>query len=79
MKLIAAWKTAHKLASVRLAALVAIVGAYFTAFPAQLDTLLSVVPEHLRPVASVILGLLIFTTAAGSRVVSFNDKQEPTP
>lgn len=72
MKLIDNWKAAHKFASVRLAALAAVAGAYFTAFPAQLETLLDAVPEAYRGPVGVLVGLVIFATAAGARVASFN-------
>ncbi len=71
MKLIEGWKQAHKLASVRLAALAGIVAGYFTAYPDQLATLIAIVPEEWRPVASVFAGLVVTTFAAGSRVASF--------
>ena len=71
MKLIEEWKQAHRLASVRLAALAGIVAGYFAAYPDQLQALIATVPEEWRPVVSTLSGLAVFVFAAGSRVTTF--------
>jgi hypothetical protein len=58
-----------KLWSVRLAALAGIVAAYFAAYPGELEKLIAIVPEQYRPLASMAVGLFVFATATGSRLV----------
>lgn len=67
VRLIDGWKKAHKFASVRLAALAAVVVAYFAAYPDQWQAVLHSVPEAYRP----LVGLLVFAMAGGARVASF--------
>lgn len=63
-----------RLWSVKLAMLAGIIGGYFAAYPAELAKLVGAVPEQYRPVASVLLGLLIFATATGTRIVAQKPK-----
>lgn len=71
MKLIENW-TQHlwKAWSIRLAGIAAVAGAYFVAFPGELQRLVALVPADYREVVSVLAGLLIFTTASGSKLVA---------
>jgi len=75
MKLIDNWHRAYKLASVQLAALAAFLGAYFAANPAHVTLALGLLPDWLRPYAPLVVGLLMFATATGSRVVRFKPEQ----
>lgn len=69
MKLINEWRSAHKFASVRLAALVGLVASYFAAYPDQFEAVMAQVPESLRP----LLGFVLFAVATGARVVKKGD------
>lgn len=71
MKLIDNWAShLWKAWSIRLAMIAGVIGAYFAAYPAELQKLIDVVPEQWRGPASVLVGLLIFSTATGTRLVS---------
>lgn len=67
MKLIDDWRKAHKLASVRLAALAGMIAAYFATYPEQFDAVMGMVPEWAR----FLIGFAVFAASAGSRVTSF--------
>lgn len=70
MNMIENWtQKVWKLWSVRLAALAGVVAAYFAAYPGELQKLVSMVPEGYRPLASMAIGLFVFATATGSRLV----------
>ncbi|SMD05630.1 hypothetical protein [Novosphingobium sp. B1] len=70
MNLIEDWaEKVWKLWSVRLAAIAGIVAGYFAAYPSELQKLVEMVPEAYRPVASILIGVFVFTTATGSRLV----------
>jgi len=70
MKLIENWaQHLWKAWSIRLAMLAGVVGAYFAAYPAELQKLVGMVPEQYRPLASIVVGLFIFSTATGARLV----------
>jgi fructose-specific phosphotransferase system IIC component len=70
MKLIENWAEALWRAwSIRLAMIAGVVGGYFAAYPAELQKLVSMVPEEWRPLASIVVGILIFSTATGARLV----------
>jgi len=70
MKLIDNWaQHLLKAWSIRVAGFAAIVGAYFVAFPAELQRIVAIVPEQYREVASILAGLLIFSLASGSKLV----------
>lgn len=70
MNLIEDWaEKVWKLWSVRLAALAGIVAGYFAAYPGELQKLVGMVPEAYRPVASLLIGVFVFATATGSRLV----------
>jgi len=72
MKLVDNWRQAHKWASVRLAVLAGVLVTYATSVDGikQLAGLISYVPEHLRPIASVLLGLVTTTIATASRLTA---------
>ena len=70
MNLIEDWAgKVWKLWSVRLAALAGIVAGYFAAYPNELQKLVGMVPEAYRPLASLLIGVFVFATATGSRLV----------
>jgi hypothetical protein len=70
MKLIENWAEALWRAwSIRLAMIAGLIGGYFAAYPAELQKLVALVPEQYRPLASIVAGLLIFSTATGARLV----------
>jgi hypothetical protein len=78
MKLIENWAEALWRAwSIRLAMIAGLVGAYFAAYPAELQKLVGLVPEQYRPLASIVAGLLIFSTATGARLVKQGKPAEP--
>lgn len=67
----------YKLGSVQLAAVAGVVAAYFAANPAELQKLLNLLPEGpMRVVASIGVGLLVFSTATGSRLLTTKRKDE---
>lgn len=67
----------YKLGSVQLAALAGVIVAYFAANPNETEKLLNLLPEGpLRILASIGIGLFVFSTATGSRIVSFKKKDE---
>ena len=71
MKMIDGWADhLWKAWSIRLAGVAAVAGAYFVAFPSELQRLVAMVPEQYREGASVLAGLLIFATASGSKLVA---------
>ena len=71
MKLIENWaQHLFKAWSIRLAGVAGIVGAYFIAYPDQLQRLVALVPADYREVASILAGLIIFATASGTRLLS---------
>jgi len=76
MKLIDNWHRAYNLASVKLAAVAAFLGAYFAANPGHIALALGLLPQWLRPYAPLIVGMVLFATAAGSRVVRFKPSAE---
>lgn len=55
--------------SVRLAMVAAAVAGYFTAYPGELAKLVDMVPEQWRPLASIAVGVLVFSAATGARVI----------
>jgi len=70
MKLIDDWATQLRKAwSIRLAGLAGVVGAYFVAFPHELDRLTGMLPEAYREPFALVAGLVIFATASGARLV----------
>lgn len=70
MKLIDNWVTHLTRAwSIRLAMIASVIGGYFTAYPAELQKLVDLVPEPWRPLASVSAAIVIFGTATGARLV----------
>jgi len=70
MKLIDDWAMhLRKAWSIRLAGIAAVVGAYFVAFPAELERLTTMLPEAYREPFGLVAGIVIFATASGSRLV----------
>jgi hypothetical protein len=70
MKLIDDWTAQLRKAwSVRLAGIAGMVGAYFVAYPDELERLTSFLPEGYREPFSLVAGFMIFATAAGARIV----------
>ena len=70
MKLIEDWaQHLWRAWSIRLAMIAGVVGAYFAAYPAELQKLVGMVPEEWRSLASIAVGLFIFSTATGARLV----------
>lgn len=70
MKLIEDWATQIRKAwSIRLAGIAGLVGAYFVAYPGELERLTGLLPEAYREPFGLIAGFLIFSTAAGARLV----------
>jgi hypothetical protein len=70
MKLIDDWAAQLRKAwSIRLAGLAGVVGAYFVAFPSELDRLTGMLPESYREPFALLAGLFIFATASGARLV----------
>lgn len=66
-----------KLWSVRLAAFAGAVAAYLAANPDKTQDLLDALPDGpLRPLASIGIGLFVFTLATGSRLVKQPTKPE---
>lgn len=66
-----------KLWSVRLAAVAGIVAAYLAANPNDTEKLLGLLPDGpLRTLAAVGVGLFVFVTATGSRLVKQPTKDE---
>lgn len=80
MKLIENW-VSHlwRAWSIRLAMIAGLVGGYFAAYPGELQRLVALVPEEWRPLASIIAGLLIFSTATGARLVKQGKVDPPEP
>lgn len=77
MKLIENWAEALWRAwSIRLAAIAGLIGGYFAAYPTELQKLIALVPEDFRPVASLAIGLVIFGTATGTRLISQKKPEE---
>jgi len=71
MKLIENARDFHKFASVRLAALSGIVAAYLAANPDVTQSLLDILPDGpWRSVAAAGIGLFVFATATGTRVLT---------
>ena len=79
MKLIENWRSAHKFASVRLAAIAGVIGGYFASNPEQLVALIdwakSLLPESIGPLVPIIIGLLVTTVSASARVTTFKSDQ----
>jgi len=71
MKLIENWaETMWKAWSVRLAALAGLVAGYLAAHPDQTTELLNLLPEGpWRTVASIGIGLFVFSLATGARLM----------
>ena len=69
MKLIDEAGQWYRFLSVKLAVVAGMVSAYFTAYPDKLAEMVNVLPEHWRPVASVAIGLFVFSAATGARLV----------
>lgn len=70
MKLIEDWaQHLWRAWSIRLAMIAGLVGGYFTAYPAELQKLVEMVPEKWRPLASLAAALFIFSAATGARLV----------
>lgn len=70
MKLIEDWATQIRKAwSIRLAGIAGVIGAYFMAYPGDLERLTAMLPEAYRDVFALVAGLLIFATASGARLV----------
>ena len=66
-----------RLGSVQLAAVAGVIAAYLAANPKETEALLALLPEGpLRVAASIAIGLFVFTTAAGSRLVTKGKKLE---
>lgn len=59
-----------KLWSVRFAAIAGVVAYYFTNNPDQLRQLIDMVPEQYRPLASIMVGLIVTGGATASRVIA---------
>lgn len=79
MKLIDNARDWHKFASVRLAALAGLVAAFLAANPDITNELLGLLPEGpWRTLAAAAVGLFVFGTATGARVLTRNkpDAQE---
>lgn len=75
MNLVDDWLTQLRKAwSIRLAGIAGLVAAYFAAYPAELQKLIAIVPEEYRSLASLAVGLFVFATATGSRLV-----KQPSP
>ncbi len=67
----------YKLGSVQLAAVAGVLAAYFAANPNEAEKLLNLLPEGpLRIVASILIGLFVFSAATTSRLVSLKKKDE---
>lgn len=76
LKLIDEWQSLHKFASVRLAAIAAVVAGYLAANPDKSQELLALLPDGPARVAvSSLVGLFVFALATGSRAVKV-DKGE---
>lgn len=70
LKLIDEWRNLHKFASVRLAALAAVVAGYLAANPDKTQELLALLPDGpARVAASTLVGLFVFSLAAGTRAL----------
>ncbi len=70
MKLIEEAAQWHKMASVRLAMLAGITAGYLAANPDQMQALLALLPDGpMRTVASVLVGMFVFSLATGARLV----------
>lgn len=70
MKLIENWaQHLWRAWSIRLAMIASVIGGYFTAYPAELQKLVELVPEKWRPLASVGAAIAIFSTATGARLL----------
>jgi len=66
-----------RLGSVQLAAVAGVIAAYLAANPKETEALLALLPEGpWRILASVCIGAFVFTTAAGSRLVTKGKKLE---
>ena len=55
--------------SIRLAAIAGIVAAYLAAYPDELQKLIAIVPDEYRPIASLAIGVFVFASATGARLV----------
>lgn len=77
-KLIENWaEHLFKAWSIRLAALAAMVGAYFMMFPKEWERVLALVPEKYRELVAVIGGLVMFLTASGTKLVKQGNLAPP--
>jgi hypothetical protein len=70
IRLIDDWKRAWRWGSVRLGFLASTAVAYLVANPNALNDLVSYVPEHWRPLAAPLIGLLSFAIIASMRVTT---------
>lgn len=69
MKLVDDWtQQIRKAWSIRLAGIAGLVGAYFVAYPGELERLTSLLPEQYREPFALVAGFLIFSTATGARL-----------
>lgn len=70
MKLVEGWASHWwKFWSVRLAMVAGLAAGYLAAYPDELKTLIAYVPEKWRPLVSMAIGLFVFASATGSRLV----------
>jgi len=76
MKLVDDWTSQLRKAwSIRLAGLAGLVGAYFVAYPGELERFTAMLPEQYREPFGLIAGFLIFSTAAGARLAKQGTKE----
>lgn len=65
----------HKLASIRVAAVIGAITAYLAANPAETQKLLNYLPEGpMRDLAAIGIGISVFSTYAGARLVTTEEK-----
>ena len=77
MKLVDEASKFYKLGSVQLAAIAGMVVAYLAANPNETEKLLNLLPEGpLRILASVMIGMFVFSAATGSRLLTTKKKEQ---
>lgn len=77
MKLVDDWaQQVRKAWSIRLAGIAGLVGAYFVAYPSELERITALLPEQYRELFSLIAGIIIFSTAAGTRLAKQGSKRD---
>lgn len=77
MKLVDDWaQQMRKAWSIRLAGIAGLIGAYFVAYPSELERFTAMLPEQYREPFAMLAGFIIFSTAAGTRLAKQGSKTD---